>query len=199
MDKSRALTLLSSGISASQVASALGVTNSALSQLLHEPVFAEELATARFSTLRKNNARDEDIDALEDSIIAGLKKTIPLVMRPMELARIFQIINSAKRRGVTAPQTISESAPVVKLSMPNVIVNKFTLNVHNQVISTGAQDLLTIQSGHMSKLSTPPPPTPLPESIQNVEPLRTSPPVKESTSTEFRIISSEALGFSEST
>ena len=70
----------------------------------------------------------------------------------MEIARIYQIINSAKRRGQSAPESITASQEVVPLIMPTVITNKFTVNVNNQVIQAGQQPLITVQSGNMQAL-----------------------------------------------
>jgi hypothetical protein len=70
----------------------------------------------------------------------------------MEIARIYQIINGAKRRGQSAPESITASQEVVPLIMPTVITNKFTVNVNNQVIQAGQQPLITVQSGSMQAL-----------------------------------------------
>ena len=43
---------------------------------------------------------------------------MPFMVRPMEVARVLQIINAAKRRGSSAPEAITNQQTVVALNMP---------------------------------------------------------------------------------
>lgn len=154
--ESRALELLSSGIEAVAVASALGISESRISQLIAEPVFAAKLAEARFEALRKHNATDNEYDSLEKTLIEQLKRVASFATKPMEIARILQIINSAKRRGASAPDSITRVKQVVRLSIPIAVVNRFQVNAANQVVEAGiegdSQQLVTMQSGNITRL-----------------------------------------------
>lgn len=149
--RDRALALLGNGIPAEQVAAACGVTPSAISQLLSEEGFASEVATARYQNLSKHNERDSKYDSIEDKLVDKLEDLLPLMMRPMEVLKSIQVINAAKRRGSSTPDSIVNQQTVVQIVMPNVVVNKFVANAQNQVIRAGDQDLLTIQSGTLLK------------------------------------------------
>jgi len=149
----KALTLLADGLEPAVVASALGITPSRVSQLLADEEFTRKLAELRFGRLQENNARDKELDNLEDQIIRQLRASLPLAMRPGELARLLQIVNAAKRRGQAAPVTSLGGATIIKLNIPIQVVNHFRLNATNQVISAGAQDLLTLQSGQVAQLA----------------------------------------------
>jgi hypothetical protein len=155
-EEARALELLSSGIEAEAVASALGLSAGRISQLIHEPEFAKALAERRFAALRKHNETDDAYDALEKQLIAQLKQVIPLAMRPMEIARILQVINSAKRRGASSPDSITAQRQTITLNIPVQVVNRFAVNAANQVVEAGTEDshqsLVTIQSGSMQRL-----------------------------------------------
>lgn len=155
-DEARALELLSTGIEAEQVAAALGLSASRISQLIHEPDFASALAEARFSALRKHNETDDAYDALEKELIAQLKRVIPLAMKPLEIARILQVINNAKRRGASSPDSIHAQRKTITLNIPVAVINKFQVNAANQVVEAGtsesSQSLVTIQSGSMQAL-----------------------------------------------
>lgn len=144
----RALTLLGNGVGPEQVASALGVSVSRISQLLSEPEFAAQVAEKRFYNLQAHNERDSRYDSLEDSLLERLQDCLPLMMRPMEILKAIQVINAAKRRGQSAPEQITNQNTVINLVMPTQIINKFQVqtNIHNQVVQAGSQDLLTIQS-----------------------------------------------------
>ena len=151
--RSRALALLSSGITPEQTAAALGVTPSAISQLISDAEFANELATARFEKLKKNNARDEELDSLEDELITIMKQQMALIaFDTNKIPRLFSIINAAKRRGASAPESAHTHNTIIQLNVPVSIVSRFRVNSNNQVVSAGSQDLITIQSGNMRNL-----------------------------------------------
>ena len=152
--ESRALTLLGQGLGAEMVASAIGVSVSRISQLLSETEFAAQVADLRFRNLSKHNERDAEYDKLEDELIIKMRDLMPFMVRPMEVARVLQIINQAKRRGSSAPESITNQQTVVQLNMPTTIYQKFTVNANNQVIQAGQQQLITVQSGNMAKLLT---------------------------------------------
>lgn len=148
--KEKALSLLGAGVPAEQTAAALGVTAPYISQLLSEEDFAAAVAEKKYLTLAKHNQRDESLDTLEDRLIGQINKQLPLMIgKPMEIVKAFQIVNGAKRRGQSAPASITNQQNLTQINIPTSIVNKFTVNINNQVTQAGNQDLLTIQSGTM--------------------------------------------------
>lgn len=147
----RALSLLGHGIGPEQVASALGVTTSYISQLISNENFSSQVAELRFQNLSKHNERDSQYDSIEDTLIEKMKDLIPFMMRPMEVLKAIQIINGAKRRGASAPESITNQQTIVQINLPAITVTKFTTNIQNQVIQAGQQELLTIQSGALLK------------------------------------------------
>lgn len=148
----RALDLLGRGILPTQVAAALGITDSAISQMLAKQEFAEAVATLKYKNLLKHSERDVKADEIEDKLLKKLDGLIPFMMRPAEVARTYQIVNAAKRRGSSAPEHITAQQEVVTLVMPITVTNQFTVNSANQVISAGQQPLITVQSGTMKSL-----------------------------------------------
>jgi hypothetical protein len=154
--ESRALALLGSGVAPETVAASLGVTASRISQLLSDENFAAQVATLRYENLQKHNARDASYDSLEDELLERMRDCLPLMHRPMEILKAIQVINAAKRRGQSTPESIIEKQSIIQLNIPSVIINKFQTNVNGQVttISTqaGEHSLLTIQSGSLDSL-----------------------------------------------
>lgn len=149
--RERALALLSTGVPAEQVAAACGVTPSAISQLCAQDDFSQELSSARFENLSKHNVRDSKYDTIEDALVDKLQDMLPMMMRPMEVLKSIQVINSAKRRGQSADSAVTAQQTVVQIVMPTIVVNRFTANAQNQVVIAGGQDLSTIQSGTLLK------------------------------------------------
>ena len=147
----RALKLLGAGVSAESTAAALGVTPSRISQMLADDVFANAVVEARFQHLQKHNERDASYDEVEDLLLAKLKKSLPFILKPDQILNALKTINGAKRRGQSNPETIGAQSTIVQVVLPNIIAQKFTVNISNQVVKAGEQDLLTIQSGTLLK------------------------------------------------
>jgi hypothetical protein len=156
----RAIELLATGIEQVHVAQALGVTEGRISQILSNPEFATALAEKKYEQLKKHNDTDNKYDALEKKVLDALERTLTLVMDPMKLARILTVLNSAKRRGASAPDSLVRTRPTVRLNINTAVLARFSVNGSNQVvqasIDTNAgeikQDLVTIQSGNVQRL-----------------------------------------------
>jgi transcriptional regulator with XRE-family HTH domain len=144
--KERALELLGYGALPEQVAAACGVEASYISQLLSDEMFAAQVAELRFTHLSKHNARDSKYDRMEDELLDKLDTLKDLIHNPQMVLKALQILNAAKRRGSSTPQLIGAQQTVLSLTMPIAVVNKFTVNIHNQVVQAGDQELVTIQS-----------------------------------------------------
>ena len=143
----RALSLLGQGIPANIVASTCGVTESRISQLISDPVFAAQVAELRFNNLQKHNERDNKYDTIEDNLLKRLEDLLPLMMRPMEVLKAIQVINAAKRRGASAPDSVVQQQTFINLTIPTQIIQKFQVSQDNHVLQAGEQQLITLQSG----------------------------------------------------
>ena len=142
----KALALLGSVVQAEHVAAALGVTPSRISQLLSDEVFALKVATMRYENLRKHNERDGAIDGIEDQLIAKLKASMPLMIKPDTIIRAFNVVNAAKRRGSSSPEQTVNQQNIINLTLPTQIIQQFVKNTDNQVIKAGEQELITMSS-----------------------------------------------------
>lgn len=147
--KGQILEMLGSGLGAESVATALGVSPSLVSQLLSIEEFAQAVTARRFSRLTKHNERDDKLDALEDESIKKLQEMLSMVYKPMEVLRIFQVINAAKRRGSGADAAASTviNNQVVNLVLPAAIKQTFHADSNNQVVEVieGAVQEITEQ------------------------------------------------------
>lgn len=147
----KALNLLGSGIGAEQVAAALGVTPGRISQLLSKEAFAESVAALRYENLQQHNVRDGAYDSLEDELIQKLNRALPLMLKPETILRAIAVVNSAKRRGQSAPEQVINQQNIVTIVLPKVVAAKFAVNIDNQVTKAGEQELVTMQSGSLLK------------------------------------------------
>ncbi len=151
----KALALLSSGLPAIKVAEALGVDTSRISQLVSSEEFASKLTEAKYEFLSRHNEADAELDTIESKIRAKMLDCLDSVYKPMELTRMLQVVNASKRRGSSAPASITEQQTVLNLVLPSKIINNFVTNINNQVIQAGTTELLTMQSSTLaSKVKT---------------------------------------------
>ena len=143
----RILKLLGSGTTPSLVASACGVSESYISQLLSDDDFKSEVLNLKFQSLSAHNERDLTYDELEDRITKQLSRNLSLIQKPGELLNALRVVNGLKRRGTnSADANATQASQVVTLNIPTSVVQHFTMNINNQVIQTGSQTLETMQS-----------------------------------------------------
>lgn len=147
--RERALELLGNGVGIESTALALGVTPSAITQLMAQEDFASEVTALKFKNLARHSKRDAIADDLEETILEKLKGSMEYIFKPMELLKAYQVVNAAKRRGVASQEGIASQAQVVRLIVPQITLQQFTSNTHNQVVVAGSQNLTTMQSGSL--------------------------------------------------
>ena len=151
----RILEMLGNGLAPVVVSSALGVSESYISQLLSETSFAHQVTARRYANLQAATGRDRSYDSIEDDLIDKMKELLPMMYKPMEILRAITVINAAKRRGADTPDNTVIHQTVVQLTLPTSITSKFITNTANQVVEAGEQALITIAASHLThKLST---------------------------------------------
>lgn len=148
----RALKFLGQGVGPEQVAMALGITPSAISQMLAQEHFSKLVTEARCINLTAHSERDLKADSIEDKLLAKLDGLVPLMFKPGEVVNALSKVNALKRRGASSHEAITSQQTVVTLNIPVQILNQFTKDSNNQVIKAGEQTLITVQSGSMQSL-----------------------------------------------
>lgn len=156
--ETRALTLLGQGLDPSVVASALGVTDGRISQLLADDLFRSKVTELKFNSMQKAGELDTTYNDIEGKLLDKLQSSLPLLTKPRDVLSAISVINGAKRRGAQNADSTQLQAKVVQLSLPNAILQQFVSNVHNQIteIRDGegkSQTLVTAQSGSLEQLA----------------------------------------------
>lgn len=155
--REKALVLLGQSHSVSTVAAALGVTDSAISQLLADADFAQKVQELRFASLQKFSELDDDYNAIEEKLLVKLEKNLPLIQKPRDILSAIHVINGAKRRGQQVIDSTAMQSKVVQITIPQVIQQKFITNVNNQIVEVrddegNTDTLVTAQSGSLDTL-----------------------------------------------
>jgi len=145
--------LLGNGLSNDVVASTVGVTPAYISQLMSEETFKQDVIEKRTQTLASHTIRDRSLDKIEDSLIERIGAAVEdhTIYKPQDLLRTFMVINGAKRRGVGVQEALVQTNKVVNLTISQKVVNKFTTNVHNEIVAIGDRDLTTIPATSLLK------------------------------------------------
>lgn len=152
----RIINYLGAGISAEKVASAVGCEPSYISQMLANEDIARAVSAKKLGELSAITERDRKLDGLEDTLIAKAELALSspfACVKPMEAIRALHTINSLKRRGDAINQHVNTGAVTVKISLPQITMLQFTVDVNNQVIKADDTSLVTIASGQVAGLS----------------------------------------------
>lgn len=152
----RILNMLVSGCSEIEAAHAVGVDGSYVRQLKQEPDFVIQIK----QKLQENHERavqiDENYAAIEKQATDRLKTLVSLVHTPRDLMQIAAFANAAKKKtsGTERPAGSEGSeAKLVKVIMPTVILNNFTVNPNNEIVQAGGRSLTTLNSTNITSLA----------------------------------------------
>lgn len=142
----QALKMLGTGLKPHIVATALSVTPAYISQLMSDEKFAKAVTERKIVTLTRANEHDENLHAVEELALRKLKTSLEFTNKPMEVARIFNIVNNAKRRGAGNLEEVpQEGRATVTLTLPAAARAKLGLTIevndNNQVTTVGSQQL----------------------------------------------------------
>ena len=136
-------------ITQADVAKVLNVTESYISQVVSEPEFQAKLSAARVQNLKEETEHDNKLATTEAKALDKVSTMLDYVTKPTEAARIFQILNAAKRRGVTEAEkslVVNQQTTVVMLQLPDVVKQKFITNTNNEVVQIGDRPMVTMDS-----------------------------------------------------
>lgn len=158
-DRNKIKEMLGFNIPANVVASALGISDGLVSQLLSEEDFAKEVHELRIASSLQHVTRDKEYDSIEDTLIERLKERLenPLhFTKPSELLAAIRVINGAKRRSVpTELSGAGSGRTVLALQLPanTEFAARFVLNDKSQVVEVAGRPLATMGAkGVIAKL-----------------------------------------------
>lgn len=137
--------LLGAGVSQVQVANALGVEESYVSQLMADDRFREEVQTLRAAKATEYIEVDGKIEDLEKMALDKMIKLMPFETNLMKAAKIFQIANGAKKKAEAAVNS-QPASTVVNITLPQSTIVNFKMSSDKQVVEVGGRSLVTMPS-----------------------------------------------------
>lgn len=156
IDMEKMKKLLALELPQSAVASALGCSESLVSQKMTEADFIADVAALKLARLEDSSQRDEKLDKLENTIIDKLEKGINYMLKPQDLLGALKVISAVPRR--SQPNMTGASVQLsqtVKVVLPNVMAVTFIKNTQGEIIEAGGRSLATLPSKVLKQMALP--------------------------------------------
>lgn len=151
--KDKGKELLGAGLEPVVVASALGVTQSLVSQWLSDENFAADVQKLKLVNFTAATARDRKWNSLEDSLLEKLESLLPFLTNPHIVLQALRTVNGATRRSAPKEQEPIANQTHVHLHMPQLIAAKFVVNPQNQVIEVDGRSMATMPASTVVKMA----------------------------------------------
>jgi DNA-binding CsgD family transcriptional regulator len=147
--------LLASGLNAAMVASTLSLSESYISQLLSQSDFRDRVTSARLAKNKGLVERDDKLELTEAKALERLALLLPMVVKPLEAARIYQTLNSAKRTTSLPANSSTAGGATVVLNLPKSASVQFTLTHDtNQVLEVDGRSMAPLPASRVKELMT---------------------------------------------
>ena len=150
--REKLLGFLSAGASQTVAASAAGCSDTLVSQIVREPEFLAALQQRQAGKLASNVQHDDTIESAEARALEALNSKLMFVKDPMQAARIFQILNSAKKRVMDPTHQSPESVQQVTIVLPRAAAARIQINSQSQVIEVEGRSMATLPSRSLPAL-----------------------------------------------
>ena len=150
--RQNALQLLGQGVSPSQAAAALGVSESQISQYLSDEDFAAELAAQRASATAEDLAYDEKLDRVEEEFLGRIEQKAAFANLQQSL-QAFKILNVAKRRKDSriAP-TSTGGGTIVNITIPIAVIPQYITNSKNEIVEVEGKTMVSASPKQLDEL-----------------------------------------------
>lgn len=149
--KDQALTLLSQGLKQSVVASALGVEESYVSQLLADEDFAAALSVRKADVSAKDVAYDTKLDRATEDALDRIESKLPYANLQQSL-QAFRVLDSAKRRKERGTSGAESAGVTVNILLPTVIAPRYLQNQSGEIVEVEGQTMVSATPKNLEEL-----------------------------------------------
>ena len=151
-NKEQIISLLSQGISATQVAAAVGVSESYISQLRNDPELSALIATQGTAKLEKDAIFDNALERAESMALEKIEKNLPFANMGQAMAA-FRILNSARKRSDAFATPADQSTNItVNLTLPAAAAARYVVNTSNEIVEVEGQTMITATAKSLDTL-----------------------------------------------
>lgn len=146
------LSFLAAGVAPTIAASAAGCEPSYVSQLLDNEAFKQELYKLSAKELEKDLEHDTKIEDVEAKALKAIADRLAFVRTPMEAAKIFSILNNAKKRTAVPTNPMDAGGlSTVTFTLPRAALKSIELrmNSQQQVIEVEGRTMAPLPSSQL--------------------------------------------------
>jgi hypothetical protein len=108
--------------------------------------FATQVSIARTTGMTEALDRDSKLDKLEDLLLDRMQDSVAYVTKPMELTRIFQTLNAAKRRSTPNTGELPQTQQIISLNIPVHVVANFQLSNTREIVEVDGRALVSMSA-----------------------------------------------------
>lgn len=150
--KEHIISLLSQGISATQVAAACGVSESYVSQLRADPELSSLIAAQATGKIEADVVFDNTLERAELMALEKIEKNLPFANMGQAMAA-FRILNSARKRKDVFGAVLDQSTTVtVNLTLPAAASARYVVNSANEIVEVEGQTMVTATAKSLDQL-----------------------------------------------
>lgn len=150
--RERIIEMLGNGIAATHVAAALGIDDSYVSQILAEDGVEEQVRSLRAARFGELAAMDERLDTVEEVALRKVEALLPFTTKASEAARIYSLLNAARRKTGAAASNVPAGATILQLNLPPRTQLNFTMAANKEVVEVEGRSMATLPAKSMAKL-----------------------------------------------
>jgi hypothetical protein len=140
--KEYAITLLAKGIPTSQVAAAVGVDDSYISQLKADPEVRQQIAELQASHTIKDDKFDEILERAEFLALEKIEKNMQFATLGQALAA-FKILNGARRRKDDLITAENITSVTVNLTLPASSIPQYITNSKSEIVEVEGKTMIS--------------------------------------------------------
>jgi len=146
------LEMLAQGLNSTQVASALGVSDSYVSQLLSNEDFASELEGKKVQQAAEDIEFDHKIDAVEATFLERIEAKAPLANLQQSL-QAFAVLNKAKRRKDTSVNRgAAQIGTVVNLQLNVNLIPQYLVNGKQEIVEVEGKSMVSATATKLDEI-----------------------------------------------
>jgi hypothetical protein len=150
VDRDKIIEMLSRGYSQTVVSAAVGCTDGYISQVVADPEVRDLISAKRLEVLSRRVEADDSIDDLETKALKRLHQLIPMIIKPMEALRVFEVANKATRK-TKEPVSADTRGTIVNIVMPEIAAVHFKLSSDRQVVEVEGRSMATLPSQQLNQ------------------------------------------------
>lgn len=138
--------LLAAGVSQTQVAAAVGVSDGYISQLMEDENFRTAVIMSRGEIAVNDVKADQEVDDIEEAARQKIKGLLAFETKISTVLKVYQVMNAAKRKTEPTAATIPNAGVIVNISLPQKAIVDFTLTADKQVVEVAGRSMATLPS-----------------------------------------------------